>query len=276
MIVDKINKYLTSSGKKTDEIIKEEFGRIASHIFERQVMQDDRENLGTISLSQAGDCARKLGYQVNKHLKKGKIVDSRAKMVFLIGDITEMAVIGLMRLAGLEVRAVGTGQEKVAISGLFGEIEGHPDGFVNTGNEEFLLEIKSMSSYAFEAFEKGILDEKYVAQINAYMEATGKSDCWVVALNKDAGVLAERRYERDQAVIDQIKARFARVMDSKLENAKLPPREHEPTEGGMWPWQCAYCPYHVTCLIEPGLANKVVVGKSYKLKAILEKKEKKS
>ena len=44
-----------------------------------------------------------------------------------------------------------------------------------------LFECKSMSSYSFERFEKGEIDEGYIAQIQAYMFASGMPWCVIVA-----------------------------------------------------------------------------------------------
>lgn len=257
MIVDKVNAYLSGEGRPVPEAILAEVGKVAQVAFSRQFGERE-EKPGTLRLSSIGKCIRaqaynKLGFEPN-----GKVIDARSKVTFFMGDITELAVIGLIRLAGLQVEDFWADQRTVTIMG----IEGHPDGIVTIEGVRYLLEVKSMSSYAFREFEQGKIDESYIWQFQAYMSALGLSKVIMVALNKDAGVLSEQVREFHPLIAQGIRERIALLKTVKKE--ALPNKPYGPDEKtGFLPWQCLYCAFYGHCW---PAAQKVVVSGKYKLK----------
>jgi hypothetical protein len=125
-----------------------------------------------------------------------------------------------------------------------------------------------MSSFSFARFERGELDSGYVAQMNAYMECLGLKKCVMVALNKDNGIMGERVVEKDEAVVEKIRTNLKAVLHSTPETLPPPPPELNPDSKGFYSWVCLYCSYHLHCRTK---AQKVLVGKSYKLREIVKK-----
>lgn len=252
MIVDKVNAYLNSVGQAVPEAILNEVGELAKWSFKRQFGERE-ETEAKLRLSAVGRCVRQQAYKLLGFEESGKSIDARARMVFFQGDLAEMAIVLLAKAAGIKITRSGKDQATVALDG----IEGHPDGIL----EDNLLEVKSMSSFSFKDFERGVLDEGYRYQINAYMEALGLSKAIVVALNKDAGVLAEMQVSKDPAIVRDIKMRINMIRGATKES--LPPRPFAPNDKGFYPWNCLYCAFHQTCL---PTAEKVLVSNKYKLK----------
>ena len=256
MIVEKINAYLNSTGQTIPEAILNEVGELAKWSFQRQFGERE-ETEAKLRLSSVGRCVRQQSYKLLGFEENGKSIDARARMVFFTGDIAEIAIVQLAKAAGANITFSGKDQKTVSLEG----IEGHPDGVVDG---DTLLEVKSMSSFSFKDFERGVLDEGYRYQINAYAEALGLSKAIVVALNKDAGVLAEMAVTKDPAIVNDIKLRIKIIQ--KATKDKLPPRPFAPNDKGFLPWQCNYCFAYKHCWPS---AERVVVKNAYKLKVDL-------
>lgn len=256
MIVDKINGFLMVEGKTIEASILEDVAGLSKGAFRRQFGVRE-ERAATIRLSSIGRCVRQQAYKLLGFPENGKAIDSRAKVVFFMGDLTELAIIGLAKASGCEITATGDKQSPVEIEG----VKGHPDGILRDSGKSYLVEVKSMSSFSFKDFERGILDIGYRYQINAYLEALQLEQCVIVALNKDAGVLAEMVISKDPEIVANIKARIAQIRAATKDN--LPERPYKPDAKGFYSWVCLYCPYHFTCL---PTAEKVLVSNKYKLK----------
>ncbi len=256
MIVDRINTYLAAEGKPIDEAILADVANLSRWSFAKQFGErEDRP--GTLRLSAIGKCIRQQAYKVLQFPENGKEIDPRARMVFAMGDLTEIVVVALAKAAGCDIRVTGDKQSTVQIDG----IEGHPDGILFESDKSYLLEVKSMSSFSFKDFERGVIDDGYRYQCNAYMHALNLTQCVIVALNKDAGVLAEQVINLDPAIVVDIKKRIVTLKAVTADT--LPRRPYEPNALGFYPWQCLYCAYWVTC--HP-TAEKVLVSNRYKLK----------
>lgn len=273
MLVDKINAYLATEGKTVDEAILTEVAAIARYAFERQFGTRESKT-PEIWLSGIGKCTRMQAYNLLGFEPNGKEVDSRTKMVFFAGDMAELAIVQVARQAGCDITDCGLIQKKVEIDGARGRVDGilnipvqsfqeHPEDVpVTTPAKQYLVEVKSMTSYGFEEFERGQLDISYRYQVNAYLEALGLEKAIVVALNKDAGVLNEAVISKDEAIVADIKARIVQLRAANREN--LPPRPYSPDEKGILPWNCLYCNHWKTCWPK---AERVLVNKRYKLRA---------
>jgi len=253
MIVDRINAYLDTQGKELDESILIEVEALAGNAFRRQFgLKEEREQKSPY-FSSIGKCLRQQAYNLLGFPAEGKAIDARARMVFFQGDMVELAIVMLARVAGCAITAYGVGQESIEWEGL----RGRPDGILDGTH---LVEVKSMSSYSFDDFQNNILDIGYRYQCNAGMEALGLSHTVIVALNKDAGVLAEMVIPKDPEIIKDIRARLATLKAATKEN--LPERPYAPNDKGFYPWQCRYCAFYRTCLPN---AELVLKGNAYKL-----------
>jgi len=255
VIVNLINEYLGGQGKTIDEAILADVGNLSKWAFGRQ-FGERQESKATLRLSSIGKCLRQQAYRALGFEENGKEIDSRAKMVFAMGDLTEIVVVGLIKAVGIIVDSVGHDQATVDIDGIVG----HPDGIVTISGNSYLLEVKSMSSFSFKDFEQGVLDEGYRYQINAYMSALSLSKAIVIALNKDAGVLSEMLVSRDEVIVTDIQNRIKTLKAVTVDT--LPERPYGPNEKGHLPWQCLYCGHHQTCWPS---AQKILVSGRYKL-----------
>ena len=255
MIVDKINQYLSTDGKALDEALLLETGKLASFAFSRQFGLREKRETNTPYFSSIGKCLRQQSYKLLGFEEDGKAIDSRAKMVFFMGDAVELAIVQLCKVAGIEVTGTGFEQESTELWGM----RGRPDGVVNGSH---VLEVKSMSSFSFRDFEGGKLDDGYRYQCNAAMESLKLDKCVIVALNKDAGVLAEMQIEKDPTIVEDIFFRLDTLKKATKET--LPVRPYVADAKGFMPWQCLYCAFHRVCLPS---AEKILVSGKYKLKA---------
>lgn len=267
MIVDKIYEYLTKKEKTLDDYLLEEVSKLSRFAFKRQFMTEDSDER-KLRLSSAGKCPRQLSYLINGFEKKGREIDSRAKLIFWTGDLAELTIVSLAKCAGVPMLATGLNQLKVSITISGKEILGHPDGLVLHEGTALLLEVKSMSSYSFDSFVKGNLDSSYWVQVNEYMHALKLTMCIFVAINKDNGLLHEMIVYYDEELHKRTVTSLSLVINSNKD--VLPERPFKPDEKGFYPWNCAYCAFYTTCLIEPKLAEKVTVNNSTKLKAVLD------
>lgn len=257
MIVDKIESYLNNKGKEIPETILEDVSLLARWSFERQ-FGIQKESEYSLRLSSIGKCLRQQAYNVLGFEKNGKEIDARAKTVFFQGDMVEMALVQLAKVASCNIIDCGKDQKTVELE----EIPGHPDGiFTNEFNKNFLLEVKSMSSYSFSDFQNGQIDEGYLFQINAYLAALGLEECVMVGLNKDAGVLHEHLVKKNPEFVRKIFENIKTLKSVTKEN--LPPRPYSPNDKGVYPWQCNYCAHRGTCLPN---AELVLIKNKYQLK----------
>lgn len=260
MIVDRINAYLSSNEVTLDQALRYEVEKLAGVAFSRQFMTEKEDRPNKLYASSAGKCARQVAYQFHGFERAGKEIDSRAKIVFWTGDLAELTVVALAKLAGCQITATGLNQIRATIPLGAAEIVCKPDGLVLNGSLH-LLEVKSMSSYSYERFEDGYIDPSYEAQVQIGMKALSVQSCVFIALNKESGVLNERKILFDEAVYKRAIENVQKVLDSTKEN--LPARPFEPDAKGFLPWNCLYCAYWKHCW---PLAEKVLVRNAYKLK----------
>lgn len=272
MIVDRINIYLSSQNTTFDTELSQNVGKLAELAFRRQFMEKRSQLPKTLRLSQGGHCSRKLAYSYHGFETKGKEIDSRAKVIFFMGDLVELMIINLAQLAGCELTHTGLDQKEIKLNintldifgrpdGISTDIFGHPDGFYKGR----LVECKSMSSFAFEDFLNGKIEEGYLSQINLYLEAEGLTECILIGVNKDSGVLHELLIHKDEIRVTEAKANLHLVLQSTADRLPFAPAKFAPDHKGFYPWQCLYCAYHGHC--RPNAA-KVLVNKRYKLKEI--------
>jgi len=268
MLIEKINKYLTEEEKITDKSISYEVSLLSQWAFERQFCNNEEPaSKGKLRLSAAGQCPRKLAYAYHGIEKNGKEIDGRRRLTFFAGDVSEITITLLAKLAlkkygGGVLLATGREQAtvKFKVNGI--EIEGHPDGIFWDFQKGRLLECKSMSDYSFRELEKGEISEEYLAQDNCYLDALNFGECIHIGYNKNNSIMFEKIVKRDPKVVEECKKNLLSVLISTPE--KLPePKYPEPDEKGFCSWRCLYCPWWGICKPD---AEKVLIGKAYKLR----------
>lgn len=257
MIINKIAVYLSGEGpKEVPAHILSDISYASCNSFSRQ-FGSRKESERKIRLSSIGRCVRQQAYKFLGFEENGKKLDARSSIVFFMGDSCETMIIGLAKLVGCTIEYTGADQKIVELDG----VQGSPDGILKDPTGDCLVEVKSMSSYGFAEFQRGVIDEGYRYQCNAYMEALGLKRCVMIALNKDAGVLHEQIFSKDEKIVSDIRNRIQIIRTASRES--LPDKPYQPNDKGFLPWNCAYCPVYGHCWPE---AEKVLVGKSYKLK----------
>jgi hypothetical protein len=263
MIVDKINKYLSENEYISDKNARYTVEKLAGWSFERQFMTNsERENKGKLYMSSLGKCPRQLAYGFHGVEKSGRGMDGRSKMVFFQGDVSELTIVNLAKLAGCNLVATGLDQITVSMTIDGFVIQGHPDGILYDNGKAYLFECKSMSSFSFKAFEKdGTIDKTYKTQLSLYCSSLGLDTAILVALNKDNGVLAEHTFTKDESLLADCKKNISAVLASTAD--KLPEPMYQCNEKGVYPWQCNYCSWFRKC--RP-TAEQVLVGKNYQLR----------
>lgn len=261
MIVDKILSYLADSKKSVDEALLSHVGEAVKLAFKRRFFEDDVfDSKGKLWGSSCGKCVRQNSYNFLGVEKKGRKFDSRAKLVFWAGDIAELTITILAKAAGVPITNIGADQLHAKIQIGERAITLRPDGLC----EAHLVEIKSMTSYSFERFEKSGPGEEYYAQVQAGMEALGKNKCIFVAYNKESSVLSERVVLKDPEYIKSIKRNAEIVFNSTLDSLPPPPGNLDfDKKTGFYPWNCLYCNVWGHCRTN---AEEVLVGNAYRLR----------
>ena len=263
MITDKIQAYLNSKNTTFNAELAREVGELAEYSFKRQFMEEKEDRAGVLRLSAAGKCPRQQAYAYHGFPPNGKEIDARAKVVFFQGDLVELMIMPLAKMAGCDISETGQSQRTVSLKIGDVEIFGHPDGFLTHKGKKYLLECKSMSSFAYERFDKGEVDDSYAIQMNEYMEASGLNECVLVAVNKDSGVMGEIVIPKQQFLVDRGIINLQSALGSSKDNLPIQPSEYGPDAKGLYTWNCLYCTFYGHC--RPN-AEKVLVGRSYKLK----------
>jgi hypothetical protein len=268
MLVDKVLSYLSQKKLTLNEALRYEVENMAGVSFKRQFMSElEPVTKGKIRLSACGKCPRQNAYKFHGIETKGKEIDSRSRIVFFMGDMAEIAVTNIIKLAGVSLLATGLSQDEIKFQVNGSVVTGHPDGYFWADDELYLLEVKSMSSFSFERFERGDISDEYIAQINSYMHKRKSCvACCMVALNKDSGVLAEKMIYRDDSVVNKVRQNLLEVLHSTPETLPPPPPELGPDEKGYFSWKCLYCSARDTCREVGTKTELVLVKKSYKLK----------
>lgn len=258
----RINQYLESTGKQLDQVLLDEAGKRIQWAFKRQTMQDREEAPGVLRMSSGGQCVRKLWYRYNG--VEGEPLGARVINTFLMGDICEVGLSILGRLAGWQLMGKPDGEDEIKISLPDGsEIKGHPDDvlYVPEEKEYYLIEYKTMSEYGFREFEKNGIDDAwgYKTQISLYCKALGFKKCILIGMCKNTGHLADQVIEMDQSLVNAAIARWTRILNSPKE---IPDREYhpvketkynrstrsyDPTGRMILPFQCSYCPFKFSC-----------------------------
>ncbi len=271
MVVDKILAFLSENKLTSNDYLIREIGSLASWAFKRQFLDEYEDKPFTLRLSSAGKCPRQLAYGYWGFEKKGKEIDGRGRITFFQGDMVELMIMALARISGCKITATGFNQLSVELPVNLGEptetilIKGHPDGIL-IDDETYLVECKSMSSFGYDDFERGNIDESYLAQINLYMLALNLQKCVFVAINKNNGVINERIINYDDKIARNTKDSLVKILTSTKDT--LPEARFKADEKGFYPWNCLYCSFWGHC--HP-TAEKVLVGKAYKLREPKEK-----
>jgi ribosomal protein L44E len=261
----KIMEYLSKSERNLDEALLEEAANRCKAAFKRQLMEERISSKGKLRMSGGGHCARKqwYGYQG----EQGEALSPRTINTFLMGDICEVGISTLARLAGWKFKTAGVEhnevQTQIEIIPHRGDapqepflIKGHVDDILIVPEEEkiYAVEYKSASEYSYKDFETNGLSESfgYRSQVSLYLDALGLDEAIVVYMCKNTGHICDRVVKKDTSLIQQAKENWRKILnypeaaDRKFDSVPETFRK-KPTGRQVLPYQCSYCQFVKQC-----------------------------
>jgi hypothetical protein len=212
-----------------------------------------REKLGqntsgpALRMSSLGTkCLRKLWYKENKP-EAAIPLRPEARLKFLYGDIIEVLILWLAKVAGHEV----TGEQDTL---RIGSVEGHRDAVV----DGVTVDVKSASSYSFKKFQDHLRPEDdafgYLDQLGAYSYAgkTGNTSAFI-AVDKTLGHI---HVDKHEGLADKDYEKLVEQKKAAISQPEPPPRAYFTEDDGKSGNQklgieCSYCEFRTTCW--PGL-----------------------
>lgn len=160
LMADPMTAYLENPEKRLDQTVLHEMEAMFRKSVVRQLMQprDLRKGRESNTLY-SFPCARKARYIFDGAERAP--LQARAILKFLLGDLVELAVLGVARLAGLDI---GLNNEDLTVTGVSDgkPVAVHPDGLLNANGRHYNLEVKSCDSKTFDR----------------WLEQGGPSDDW--------------------------------------------------------------------------------------------------
>ncbi len=277
-----IRAYLEQPHKALHQVILAEMTQAFRRTVVRQLMQGREDRAGYESTTlYSGPCARKARLTFDGCERDQ--LQARTLLKFLLGDIVELSVLGIAKLAG---KQIGANNIDLTIMGRDGvAVPVHPDGLLDEGAAQYNLEIKSCDSRTFDRWvaEGGPNDDwgyrtQASVEIQAWREAgyaindtcfvavstgsrQGSIGEWIVPFEpKKVEAWHERRAQRQRVAIPMVP--FRSVPETKFSRGK--PRFDDGTRtvradknGKVYgyetltgraqlPVQCGYCDYKIT------------------------------
>ena len=227
--------------KKIDDAIGRHSRQIRD-VFFRALIRSEKDRR-TPSASNLGKCTRQLAYKY--HGIQGERIDYKSRLTFCYGDIVEVLLYILFDVVGAPVD-----NKQVSINE--DGITGSPDGSL----EDWAVDIKSMSAYAFKlAQEKGVDNAfGYETQLSIYTKALGKTLLGWFGICKDKGDIDFFPGLFKPSLVEIAKRKKEIVEQSTLDN--LPARDYQleadaprgKASGKLkLAMQCKFCPNRFQC-----------------------------
>ena len=202
-----------------------------------------------LRLSSSGKCQRAIAYSL--HYPIPASTGHRGVSVLLLGHVLHDLERSLIK----KVAPLHSEEMRVELDvGEGYRVSGHIDGVVNTVEGPFIIDIKTANAKSFNDMARNGPRDDYVAQVNAYMEATGIKQAFLWLYNKDTSHRMVLPVTHDEEVVKRVKTRFLNAFKSTPDS--LPEREYSPQEeirnkkptGRLYlPWQCSYCAFVQMC-----------------------------
>lgn len=209
LIADAITAYLEQSEKAMNKVVLDEMAVAFRRMVLKQLMAPRQDRKGYESTtSYTHPCSRKARLTFDGAAQEP--LKARSLLKFLLGDMVELTVLGVAKLAGLDI---GMNNEDLTIEGRDGKlIPVHPDGLLHLENRWYNVEVKSCDSKTFDRWlERGGPDDTwgYLTQasleIQAWRETTMEVNdtCFVaVSTGTRQGSIAEWRLPFQPELVD--------------------------------------------------------------------------
>ena len=206
----------------------------------RDRLQEERTG-GSLRLSGMGHGIRKQWYNMRPDTPQEKLSPD-TRMKFLYGDVLELILIALAKLAG---HSVTNEQETVEVEAIKGHIDCLIDGE--------LIDVKSASTFSFNKFKKEEvqLDDPfgYYMQLGAYGYAMNKRPYGWLVFDKTLGHMCLSKAL--DAYIPDVTERIERVKASVAQDVEPAPCAYPVADGKSGnmklPTVCSYCQYKRHC-----------------------------
>lgn len=246
MIVDRIYEYLNSEGKSFNALVLDEALSRFRNVLMRQLMQDREEKPGRLYVTRfSHPCARKGAY--GYHAFEAEEVRPRGKINFLVGDMVEIALASLGRLAGCDLQT----PPKVILDINGTQVTGYGDDLLQEGGEGYLVEYKKVTSYALRRFQRNGVEDAwgYASQIHCYLKGLSLDKAILLAAAPETGALHEQVLFFDEVAWLAARNRASQILASRPERLPMRAIPTVVTKNGREKLglQCSYCNYRQHC-----------------------------
>lgn len=218
----KILQYLESNDKRLDETLLDEAAKRVKVSFKRQLMQNRDNAPGKLRMSSGGKCVRQQWYTYKG--QEGEPLSGRTANTFLTGDLLEVGISILGRLAGWQLLGKPDGEEQIVLDG----VNGHFDDllYIPESGEYLIVEYKTMSEYSYRKFETDGMDDMfgYLTQASLYCEAMNLKRFVLVGICKNTGHICDQVIDKRDDLIQKAKERWTIIKTYD----RCPDREHTP------------------------------------------------
>jgi len=186
-------------------------------------------------MSEIGKCSRAICYDWLGYAKKP--LEGRAMLMLDDGNLHHRDLRDRLRKAGYVIT-----EEERELYDRKWNIQGHIDGLIEgNGLEKSLLEIKTVSRWAFEKAIKAPLIE-HIKQINLYLFYIELDEAILLYKCKDTSRVIDYLIQRDDNLVQELLAKFE-MISGLVKLNKL--AEPEYVKGADW--QCDYCQFEQHC-----------------------------
>lgn len=297
VVASRLRDYLESPHKELNQVVLAEMMQAFRRTVTRQLMQgrEDRKGYESTTLY-SGPCARKSRLTFDGCERDE--IKARTLLKFLLGDIVELSVLGIAKLAGLQI---GANNIDLSIMGRDGiAVPVHPDGLLYEGGKTRNLEIKSCDSRTFDRWiEQGGPNDDWGYRTQASVEIQAEREAgfevdetcfiavstgsrqgsigeWIVPFEPEkVEQWHERRAIRQRVELPMVP--FQAEAEKRFFRGKPSPDDQgvivrfdkngkaygydKLTGRSILPFQCSYCDYKTTGDCWPGAVMEVQDGK---------------
>ena len=192
--------------------------------------QRNREQLH-FYITDAGKCPRAVFFKFKNAPRQP--IDARIMRIFEHGENIHRSIFNILyRLRLGVVTEIPIPSQEI--------ISGRADAILCVGNENYVLDIKSMNSMIFRKLTAPKEDNVY--QIQLYLHFFNIKKGILLYIDKDQQAMKEFFVDYDEALCNDLLDKFYDLKE-KVEKNTLPSKLEDYPRN----WQCSYCPFKNTC-----------------------------
>ena len=198
-----------------------------------QFYLDNQKNREQIKfyITDAGKCPRAVFFKFKNAPREP--IDARIMRIFEHGENIHRSIFNILyRLRLGVVTEIPIPSQEI--------ISGRADAILCIGNENYVLDIKSMNSMIFRKLLAP--KEENVYQIQLYLHFFNIKKGILLYIDKDQQEMKEFFVDYDEALCKMLLDKFYTLKD-QVEKGLLPPRLEDCPRN----WQCNYCAFKDTC-----------------------------